>query len=361
MVADSGTKFEAAAEKPSASSKNSTSTLNNLVPKPSGPHRLYEEKGITYGDWRDELARDGFVVVKGAVPKERAEKYADDILTYLEEFAGGLGFKRDDPSTVKESNLPIINEKGMIIGYAVAHESFTWEMRQEPGVLEAFSKVYDTPDLIVSFDNVNVAFPNRTDLPPNTPWPHQDQDPKRPGFRGMQGIINILPNGDNDGGLIVCKGAHLISEEFHEHFQNDPSPIYAWTSEWYGFKDEGLAWLKEKGCEWIKVNAEPGDLILWDSRTPHYNLSPTGTTPRFCGYACYMPAAEASQQDLLRKKMAFETTQCTTHFPNAIHVGGVPILRDGKPCPYNTAKPRQMPQLNEIGMKLTGIPYIQAV
>lgn len=87
MVADSGTKFEAAAE-PTSNSKATTSSTNKIVPivpKPSGPHRLYEEEGVIYGDWRDELARDGFVVVKGAVPKERADKYADDILTYLEE------------------------------------------------------------------------------------------------------------------------------------------------------------------------------------------------------------------------------------------------------------------------------------
>jgi len=71
-------------------------------------------------------------------------------------------------------------------------------------VVDAFAKVYDTEDLIVSFDGVNLAFP-RTDLKANTPWPHQDQDPEKPGFRCLQGLVNLLPNGDNDGGLIVCK------------------------------------------------------------------------------------------------------------------------------------------------------------
>ncbi|KAH8879501.1 hypothetical protein GQ53DRAFT_854569 [Thozetella sp. PMI_491] len=357
MVADTGSRTEGVEVTSGPHSRTEKATY--ITPRPSGPHRLYEEEGITYGDWRDDLVRDGYVVVKGAVPREKALQYGDEMMTYLETFAGGLGFKRDDPSTIVESKMPVINEKGMIIGYGVAHENFTWAARQEPGVLEAFTKVYDTPDLIVSFDNVNMAFPNRKDLPPNKPWPHQDQDPARPGFRGMQGIINIFPNGDNDGGLIICKGAHNLSVEFHEAFKNEPNPVYRWTSEWYGFTEEGLEWLKNKGCEWIKVNTEPGDLILWDSRTPHYNLSPTGENPRFCVYACYMPAAEATQEQLLRKKMAFETTQCTTHFPNALHVGGVPTLRDGKPCPYNTGKPRQPVQLSEEGFRLTGIPYIQ--
>jgi hypothetical protein len=47
---------------------------------------------------------------------------------------------------------------------------------------------------------------SRTDLPSNKPWPHQDQDPEKHGFRCMQGLVNLLPNGPDDGGLIVCRG-----------------------------------------------------------------------------------------------------------------------------------------------------------
>lgn len=38
-----------------------------------------------YGDFRDELARNGFAVIKGAIPRERADQYADKMFTYLEE------------------------------------------------------------------------------------------------------------------------------------------------------------------------------------------------------------------------------------------------------------------------------------
>lgn len=139
----------------------------------------------------------------------------------------GLGFNRNDPSTIHKDYLPAISEKGMCHGYGVPHEDFTWEIRCEPGVYGAFEKVYDTQDLIVSFDAVGFGFPNRKDLPPNKPWPHQDQNPEKPGFRCLQGLVNILPNGPNDGGLIVCKGGHLLSEEFHEEFKNEER-IWAW-------------------------------------------------------------------------------------------------------------------------------------
>jgi hypothetical protein len=38
----------------------------------------------SYGDWRDDLVRDGFAVVKGAIPKQRVEKYAEKMYTLLE-------------------------------------------------------------------------------------------------------------------------------------------------------------------------------------------------------------------------------------------------------------------------------------
>ena len=40
---------------------------------------------------------------------------------------------------------------------------------------EFTSRVYNTDDLIVSFDVVNVQWPNHIDPPANKPWAHQDQ------------------------------------------------------------------------------------------------------------------------------------------------------------------------------------------
>jgi hypothetical protein len=55
-----------------------------ITPKPAGENRLFAKEGVTYGDWRDDLVRDGVAVVKGAIPRDRAEKYAEDIFTFLE-------------------------------------------------------------------------------------------------------------------------------------------------------------------------------------------------------------------------------------------------------------------------------------
>jgi hypothetical protein len=38
----------------------------------------------SYGDFRDDLLRDGYAVIKGAIPRERADKYADAMYSWLE-------------------------------------------------------------------------------------------------------------------------------------------------------------------------------------------------------------------------------------------------------------------------------------
>lgn len=39
----------------------------------------------SFGDFRDDLQRDGFAVVKGAVPRERADQYAEEMFQWLED------------------------------------------------------------------------------------------------------------------------------------------------------------------------------------------------------------------------------------------------------------------------------------
>lgn len=59
----------------------------------------------TTGDWRDDLFRDGYAVVKGAVPAERAAEYVQHMYNWLEKFP--LGFSRHDPATWTDEHLPV--------------------------------------------------------------------------------------------------------------------------------------------------------------------------------------------------------------------------------------------------------------
>lgn len=67
-----------------SATKHADVSSKHLVPKPAGPHKLFSETGATYGDFRDDLLRDGYVVVKGAIPRERVDKYGEEMMSYLE-------------------------------------------------------------------------------------------------------------------------------------------------------------------------------------------------------------------------------------------------------------------------------------
>lgn len=209
--------------------------------------------------------------------------------------------------------------------YAVAHEDFVWDIRTEPGVVNAFATVYGTEDLIASFDSINITFPRRTDIEANTRWAHQDQDPKRPGFRCLQGIVNLAPNGPNDGGLIVMKGAHTLSEEYHEAFK-DEEPVWAWTNEWYGYRDTGIAWLEAKGFKFEKLCAEPGDLFICKRGTLFFLESDFLTREASQGTAAFLTTTSLRrgtrlalllmsamvQQAQQRRKNSFRRSRLTT-------------------------------------------------
>lgn len=51
-------------------------------------------------------------------------------------------------------------------------------------------------------------------------------------------------------------------------------------ADWFGFEKEEVQWFKDRGCEIVKVCVDPGDLILWDSRTMHWNCLPESEAVR---------------------------------------------------------------------------------
>lgn len=139
-------------------------------------------------------------------------------------------------------------------------------------MIDAFSKLWGTDELLVSFDGMNITLPS-PNREPSQPWPHIDQSPRRLGLQCVQGILNFAPNGPKDGGLMVMKGSHTLIQEFFK--AHDVAGRKTWgPADWFGFQEGELEWFRSRGCTLTKVCAEPGDLILWDSRTIHYNVLP---------------------------------------------------------------------------------------
>jgi hypothetical protein len=143
--------------------------------------------------------------------------------------------------------------------------------------VSAFAEIWGTEKLLASYGesleasklttdgiNISLPIPNRP-KEDFAPWPHVDQSPLVKGLHCVQGIVNLLPNGPEDGGLMVLKGSSALYSQLYDGFE-DKKPEGGWNKhDRHDHTPEQIQWLIDHGCEYHKVTADPGDLLLWDS------------------------------------------------------------------------------------------------
>ncbi|KAH7346888.1 phytanoyl-CoA dioxygenase [Rhexocercosporidium sp. MPI-PUGE-AT-0058] len=303
--------------------------------------------------WLSDLQKDGYVVVRNVIPRERAIAYQQKAFDWISTLRPG--FDVNNPDTWIKKNLPFVSEIHTFYTYGIAHEKFMWNARMEPGVLKVFEELWGTSELLASFDALNVTFPNRKDIARRPAWEHIDQSPLRRGLQCVQGIISLSHAGPEDGGLMCYPGSHLLSDEFFDT-QTDKT---AWRkNDFYGFTKTQLEWFTAKGLKPLKVCAEPGDLILWDSRTIHYGAEPTeaSNTIRTIIYAAYTPAKWATKEALEVKADIFKHFLGTTHWPheNLVKRNAQSMLEDGTRDPKDRDEPFELPKMTPDLLKLAG-------
>ncbi|KAH3685934.1 hypothetical protein WICPIJ_003088 [Wickerhamomyces pijperi] len=312
----------------------------------------------TYGDWRDELNSQGYCVVKGAISAEKAQAYREDIFNWMKSLRPN--FDENDKSTWTPENLPGCSKISTYTNYCVPHEDFFWRLRNEPGFKDAFAKYWGDDKLLVSFDAINVSLPGykSDDLKTTKPWPHVDSSPYRNGLTCIQGIAALAPAGEKDGSLIVYKNSHKYIEEF---FKNGGIPEEKWhPADNVQLSTEELEnFLKlYPDVEKLKVHVEPGDLILWDSRTIHYGAAPDDDSDviRTIAYISYSPASFATEEALAAKNEVFKQWGGTTHwaFDNINARLFKATLPNGELDPADRTEPLHLPELSDEILKLAG-------
>lgn len=190
-----------------------------------------------------------------------------------------------------------------------------WDAKTEPGVVDIFEQIWGTDKLTVSYgkplvqlvlvvltlldgSNFSVPLPKEQLEDGGAPWPHMDQSPLKPQLASIQGILNLLPNGPKDGGLTVVTGSTKYFKEIWDYFEDkqvslsfDHYVLHTNVQAPYDShdhikcNDEQMAWLAERGCYIEKPCLEPGDFIVWDSRTVHWGAAPEEQNHRMaiCG------------------------------------------------------------------------------
>jgi hypothetical protein len=176
------------------------------------------------------------------------------------------------PSTPSTWDKIPSNDYGIILQYGIGQSEFLWHTRTLPNVRKAFAAVWDTSDLITDFGGAVVLRPlinNCTKRKWRTveSWYHVDQNANsKPGLQTIQGSLVMSNQTRKTGGFVVLPGSwrshDAVSERSSKYWNADNDSHFLLVP-----KNDPIF---EKEMP-LFVAAQPGDLILWDSRTVHCN------------------------------------------------------------------------------------------
>ena len=261
-------------------------------------------------------------------------KETEDILDYEERVKAYAGYKFDDPSTHKHSQLTALH--GIIKNYGIGQSECMWYLRTLPSVIWLFTILHGTDELFTSFDGV--CFQNHTGKEengkrnpletgkPKGGWIHQDLDPKlgRLGQFGHHFGIQCQFTMTTGHHLRAVTGVH--NSDFTNYAEKETNGSTHW------FKPtvtegstERPKYFRNKDS--VVVEAPAGSAILWFSSTPH-----AGTNldlERLTAYVCMRPKAHLRKDpsrkglrakkdyysgDVKRIKEAIENDRTTNHW-----------------------------------------------
>lgn len=112
----------------------------------------------------------------------------------------------------------------LIQHWNVGHAQVSWNIREHPGVVEVFSRIWDCEpeDLVVSFDGLSFAAPPETTgrgwYRGNT-WYHSDQSFTRNEFECVQSWVTPLDVEEGDATLSILEGSHKYHKRFGKRFK----------------------------------------------------------------------------------------------------------------------------------------------
>ena len=304
-------------------------------------------------EWVDQY---GVAVVKGVLDKDEIKDMRDGMWSYLEHTTQRFEkpIKKDDPSSWVEYQKLYPKHSMLLQQYQVGHSKFVWEIRQNPKVVDIYSKIWSTKpeDLLTSFDGASFHFP-----PEETnrgwyrqTWYHTDQSYLRPEFACIQSWVTAYNVDEGDATLAFMEGSNKYHKAFQEVFKLEDK------SDWYKHNEEEQKFYEDKGCLEKRISCKAGDMVFWDSRTIHCGTEAirmrNKPNLRNVVYVCMTPRCLSTEANLRKKMKAFNELRMTSHWPHK------PKLFPKNPRTYGGPLPNvteiEKPELTELGKRIAG-------
>ncbi len=287
-----------------------------------------------HASYVEDLEELGYCVIPEVLSRAEAEMLYGRVWHEFIEKAWP-NCRMDDRSNWAEA-FPKHNKVGIFAGSA-GQTQVMWDVRQDPRIVAPFAKIWNMNDLIVSMDGLSFMCPVEIRDGYFEPWPHVDQHlgtisksgAAPEGFVSesilktkpftIQGQFLFEDSFEGDGGFYCIPKSHLQFDQFAPKLEAILALKLAKKEE----KDAKYACINEffgNNCEKKHVTAPRGSLILWDSRTVHWNQHADSDRPkiaspkvRMVGYLCYLPKARLTDEARAIRKEAFEKGISTGH------------------------------------------------
>lgn len=237
-----------------------------------------------------------------------------------------------------------IDPHGIHKFHNAGHTDFAWELRTHPAILNIFSELWKTKNLIVSYDG-SCYMSEKSSKKDGKCWTHTDQAQSKPNLECYQSFISLTNNKSRT--LVVYESSHTLHKRYFDDRKIKSS------KDWYKIDPE---YLKEISHLKRTLEVPAGALVIWDSRTFHQNQYGTEKEERIVQYLCYLPRnhkknTEANQRKRLKY---FNEKRTTSHWPCPIRVNGKQPQTygdDSKKINYELLRKEEYSNLEEI-MKL---------
>lgn len=307
----------------------------------------------TFDTIKASLETHGVATLPRIISHDECVRLREGIWTGLRHITQGR-FNLNDPTTWKSFYDLMPMHSMLLQHWGVGHMQPVWDVRQNPAIIGTFARLWETEDLLVSFDGISVHLPpevSRRGWFRGSQWLHTDQSPTKKGLHCIQGLVNLYPVNEGDATLTFLDGSHKHHEEFFSHInQTDFKP------DWFKLDEDQTTFFTNKGCKQYCVQADEGSLVLWDSRTMHSGIEPqhgrANPNYRIVIYVCMTPKRLATPAGIEKRIKAFEELRMTTHWPH------LPKLFPKHPRTYGNPMPTvndvSEPVLTYYGRKLVG-------
>jgi len=274
------------------------------------------------------LEEFGYVVFRDVANEEQIERGRSLAWDHVEDVSNGV--LRDDISSWFSTKWPDPFNKGIVTADSVGQSEFLWFVRGLPAVQKIYANIWETEDLITSFDGLCVIRPMQYAPSSKIPmvsgtWYHLDQNGHhKPGKLCVQGFLNFFDSGPDDGGLVVLEKSHT---QFNSIFASRPH--LKKRDDWIVLQRDKTIWRELKQfpeIKAIKVCVKAGDFVCWDSRTIHSGLVPQKDLPiptdgttlplrRLVAYVCMTPKSRLTKEMIKERQNIFKKGLTTNHWP----------------------------------------------